>query len=528
MYSSLDPGRFSRAQSTLKPRQAAACRCHCAHPLIPWIHRRLTADLSRRRFLGGSAAMLVPFLAAGAAGAGVAGAERAAAAGPAAHAGPATGPATGTLAAAAGKPLVLANIRLFDGLELALQKGRALRIEGNRIRAIDATGADQGDAHVIDCGGRVVMPGLIDAHWHALLCGVTQTMAMTAEVPYLHLVAGHVAGDTLMRGFTTIRDAGGPSFSLKAAIDQGLIRGPRIYPSGAMISQTSGHGDFRLRYELPAIPDILGHAEKAGVASIANGVPMVLQRVREQLMLGASQIKLMAGGGVASPYDPIASLQFTPEELHAGVQAARDWGTYAMAHVYTSEGIQRAIRAGVQSIEHGQLADEATVRMMADEGIWWSLQPFLADEDSNVYPDNPHARIDQERVAQGTVRAYEMARRFGVKTAWGTDILFNPAHLGNHGRMLAKMTRFYPPLEVLRMATGRNGELLALSALRNPYDGRLGVLEAGALADLLVIDGEPEENLDFIVEPEVNLRIIMKDGQIFKNSLVAEGGAHGR
>ncbi|MFA7437372.1 amidohydrolase family protein [Castellaniella sp.] len=439
------------------------------------------------------------------------------------------GPANGRHAAgaAAGKPLVLVNGRLFDGRQLALQQGRAVRIQGNRIQSIDPAGVEQGDARVIDCGGRVIMPGLIDAHWHALLCGVTQTMAMTAEVPYLHLVAGHVAGDTLMRGFTTVRDAGGPSFSLKQAIDQGLVRGPRIYPSGAMISQTSGHGDFRLRYELPAIPDVLGHAEKAGFASIANGVPMVLQRVREQLMLGASQIKLMAGGGVASPYDPIASLQFTGEELRAGVQAAKDWGTYAMAHVYTSAGIQRAIRAGVQSIEHGQLADEATVRMMADDGIWWSLQPFLADEDANVYPDNPRARIEQERVAQGTVRAYEMARHFGVKTAWGTDILFNPAHLANHGRMLAKLTRFYPPLEVLRMATGSNGELLALSGLRNPYDGRIGVLEAGAFADLLVIDGEPEHNLDFIAEPGTHLRMIMKGGQIFKDSLTAQGGTHG-
>lgn len=490
---------LARPSPLRRHRFAGVTACGCGHPLIPWIQRRVAMDLAMRGEEGGASVQFSPPSAAGSA--------------------LGTVPAAHDTAPAAQQPLVLTNLRLFDGRQTVLQQGLAVRIEGNRVAAVLSQAQVQDDARRLDCGGRVLMPGLIDAHWHSLLCGITQTMAMAADVPYLHLVAAHEAQRTLMRGFTTVRDAGGPSFALKLAIDQGLVAGPRIYPSGAMISQTSGHGDFRLRHELLATPGRLGHAERAGVASIANGVPEVLCRVREQLMLGASQIKLMVGGGVASPYDPLASLQFTEDEIRAGVAAARDWGTYVMAHVYTAEGIRRAVRAGVQSVEHGQLADEDTVRLMADEGVWWSLQPFLADEDANQYPTNPHARADQVRVAQGTVRAYELAERFGVKTAWGTDILFNPQLLDRHGAMLAKLTRFRQPLEVLRMATGSNGELLGLSGLRNPYGAQLGAIETGALADLLVVDGDPEHSLEFLLDPQANLRLIMKDGRVCKDTL---------
>src|SRR5690606_34664174 len=411
---------------------------------------------------------------------------------------------------------------------------------------LPAAGAAPGDVEIIDCGGRLVMPGLIDAHWHSTLCGLTQLQAMTADVPYIHLVAAHEAQNTLMRGFTTTRDAGGPSFALKRAIDEGIVHGPRIYPSGAMITQTSGHGDFRMRYEIPRADGDIAHIMRAGVSSIADGESEVLRRAREELMLGASQIKLMGGGGVTSPYDPLDSVQFTEAELkagvaaasdwgtcvmvhvytaecieravRAGVAAASDWGTYVMVHVYTAKGIERAVRAGVRSIEHGQLADEEVVRMMADKGIWWSLQPFLADEDANKLVD-PSARAKQLRVAEGTVKAYEMAQKFNVQTAWGTDILFTPQNLPNQGRMLAKLTRFYQPLDLLRMATGQNGELLMMSGLRNPYEGGLGTIAPGSLADILVADGDPAVSLDFLTDPDTNLRLIMKDGKIYKSTL---------
>lgn len=417
-----------------------------------------------------------------------------------------------------GRPLLFTNLRLFDGITNTLQQGRSIRIEGNKIAHIGTAGDTPEDVEVIDCGGRLLMPGLIDAHWHATLCGLTQVSAMTSDVPYLHLVAAREAENTLMRGFTTIRDAGGPSFALKRAIDEGIVHGPRIYPSGAMISQTSGHGDFRMRYEVPRADGVLSHTELAGVAAIADGPSEVLRRAREQLMLGASQLKLMAGGGVTSPYDPLDTVQFTEAELRAGVEAASDWGTYVMVHVYTAKGIQRAIKAGVKSIEHGQLADEETARLMADHGVWWSLQPFLADEDANQLPD-PRNRAKQLQVAEGTIKAYEMAQRLNIRTGWGTDILFSPQNLPQQGRMLAKLTRFYQPLDLLRIATGQNGELLGMSGLRNPYEGKVGVIAPGAMADILVADGDPSINLDFLADPEKNLRLIMKDGKVYKSTL---------
>lgn len=416
------------------------------------------------------------------------------------------------------QPIVLTNMRLFDGEQERLQTGLSLRIEGNLITAVEGSGVDHGEAIIIDCHNHVVMPGLIDAHWHATLCAITEMQAMVADVALIHLIAAKEAENTLLRGFTTVRDAGGPSFALKQAIDSHVLHGPRIFPSGAMISQTSGHGDFRMRYEIPATPEQLSHSERAGVTLLANGSAQVLQRVREQLLLGATQIKLMAGGGVTSLYDPIDSVQFTEKELKAGVQAAKDWGTYAMVHVYTPAGIRRAVECGVQSIEHGQLADEDTARLMSDAGVWWSLQPFLDDEDANQHAD-PSTQKKQQQVAQGTLYAYELAQRFGINTAWGTDILFTPKNLPRQGHMLAKMTRFYSPLTALKIATGENGKLLALSGNRNPYPAPIGVLKANSMADLLIVDGEPDKNLDFLTRTEESIKAIIKDGLVYKWTL---------
>jgi imidazolonepropionase-like amidohydrolase len=308
-------------------------------------------------------------------------------------------------------------------------------------------------------------------------------------------------------------------FGLKMAIDCGVVAGPRIFPSGAMISQTSGHGDFRLLNTLPRMPgDAPDYTEQTGVAAIADGVDEVLRRTREQLMKGASQIKIMAGGGVTSLYDPLDTTQFLEEEMAIAVRAAADWGTYVCAHVYTPEGIQRALRAGVRSIEHGQLADLETVRMMRDEGAWWSIQPFLQDEDSNPR-SNPIQQQKAEEVAQGTVRAFEIGRTEGVNMAFGTDILMNPGASQSQGRQLAKLARFMSPLEALRMATGNAGDLLALSGPRDPYQGRIGVISEGAHADILVWDGDPETDLGFLDDPANNLRLVMKGGRTFKETL---------
>jgi len=473
---------------------AAINPCLCGAPETQAAMRRIEADISRRTFLGGTAAVVGMF-----AGFGLAPRE--------------------VRAQTPGRPTLLTNLRFFDGTSLSMQTGRDILVEDGRIAALPAAGTGPADAEVIDCGGRSVTPGLIDCHWHATLVSVSQIVALTQDIAFVHLVAGQEAGATLMRGFTTVRDTGGPVFGLKLAIDQGVVAGPRIFPSGAMISQTSGHGDFRLLNTLPRMPgDAADYTERTGVAAIADGADDVLRRTREQLMKGASQIKIMAGGGVTSLYDPLDTAQFLQEEMEAAVRAAADWGTYVCAHVYTPEGIQRALRAGVRSIEHGQLADTATIRMMREEGAWWSIQPFLQDEDSNPR-SNAIQQQKAEEVARGTVRAFEEGRAEGVSMAFGTDILMNPGGSRSQGRQLAKLTRFMPPLEALRMATGAAGELLALSGPRAPYPGRLGVIAEGALADILVWDGDPEADLAFLGDPDANLRLVMKGGRVYKEAL---------
>ena len=420
---------------------------------------------------------------------------------------------------APGEAIHFTNVSVFDGRSAALRTDVDVLVRGNAIDALVPKGTRVENARAIDGRGATLMPGLIDAHWHAMLANISELAALTADIGYIYLKAAHEAEQTLLRGFTTVRDTGGPSFALKRAIDEGLVAGPRIFPSGAMISQSGGHGDFRMRAEVPrSSTSGLSIAEKAGVAMIADGADEVLRRVREQLMLGASQIKIVTGGGVTSLYDPIDGNQFTEAEIRAAVAAAADWGTYVCTHVYTTQGIQRAIDCGVKCIEHGQLADEDTVRRIADTGTWWSLQPFLKDEDANVHPD-PRQQAEQEFIAQGTVRAYEWAKTHKVKVAWGTDILFSPGKTVTQGKQLAKLARWFTNAEVLGMATSANAALLAMAGNRSPYKQPIGVIEPGAFADILLIAGNPLEDIALIADPARSMKLIMKDGKIFKDTL---------
>ncbi len=311
---------------------------------------------------------------------------------------------------------------------------------------------------------------------------------MTSEPSYLHLLAARQAEATLMSGFTTVRDLGGPVFGLKRAIDEGVMVGPRIYPSGAMISQTSGHGDFRFLFELPRkLGGPLSNSEVDGIAAIADSPDEVRLRSREQLRAGASQIKLMGGGGVSSPLNPIESTQFTEPEIRAAVEAAENWGTYVTVHAYTPRSIRQGIAAGVKCIEHGHLIDEPTAKLMADKGVWWSLQPLRYDE--GVFQRmSPVSQKKALQVWAGTDNAYKLAKKYKIKTAWGADILFDPGAARRHGTDLSVMVQWYTPAEALKMATADNGELMALSGFINPYPGKLGVVQEGALADLLLVD----------------------------------------
>lgn len=408
------------------------------------------------------------------------------------------------------------SVRIFDGVGSTLSSPANVLVCGNKIAQISKDPIDVSktpNVATIEGKGRVLMPGLIDAHWHTMMAPVTITQGLTAGIGYLSLVAGREAEATLMRGFTTVRDMAGPSFDLKRAIDEGLIVGPRIYPSGAGISQSAGHGDFRMPYEIPrVIAGPLTHTELNGYAAIADSPDEGRVRAREQLRLGASQLKLMAGGGIASSYDPIDVTQYTEAEIRAAVEAAENWGTYVTVHAYTPRAIQTAIAGGVRCIEHGQLIDEPTAKLMAQKGIWWSLQPFLNDADAN-FPADPVLREKQMEVIRGTDAAYGLA-----KVAWGSDIVFEPPLTRRQGADLAKLARWYTPVEILKMATGTNAELLALSGPRNPYPGKLGIVEEGALADLILVKGNPLDNLTLIEDPDSNFIVIMKNGIIFKNS----------
>jgi imidazolonepropionase-like amidohydrolase len=412
------------------------------------------------------------------------------------------------------------DVRVFDSVRGVLTAPAAVLVEGATIARVTAdAGAPEvgGGATVIDGGGRVLLPGLIDAHWHAMFAAVSFQEAVAGDVGYLTLLAAREAGATLRRGFTTVRDAGGPAFALKRAIDAGVVPGPRIYPSGAMLSQTGGHGDFRLPYEVPRSPgEPLSHSEQTGAVAIADGPDEVRLRTREQLRQGASQVKLMAGGGVASPFDPLDVTQYVEAELRAAVEAAENWGTYVAVHAYTPRAIRMAVAAGVQSVEHGHLLDAETAALLADRGVWLCLQPFLDDADAPSAPDADR-RAKLEQLFAGTDTAYALAQRHGVRVAFGTDVLFDARLAARQGAQLAKLTRWYTPAETLSMATAGNAALLALSGPRNPYPGALGVVRDGALADLLLVDGDPTADLGLLADPERNLAVIMKGGRLVKH-----------
>ena len=414
------------------------------------------------------------------------------------------------------------DVRVYDGKGSTLSGPANVLVRGNRIERVSSAPIATDPSFVVIAGnGRTLMPGLIDSHWHTIFASPSMFELIEGDIGYLTLLASAEAKATLMRGFTTVRDLGGPSFALKRAIDEGVVVGPRIYPSGAMITITGGHGDFRSPAELPrSIGGPTTHMERLNGSQLADSPDEVRLRVREQLLLGASQIKLTAGGGVASPHSPLDVSTFTEEELRAAVQAAANWGTYVGVHAYTPEAIQRAIVAGVKVIEHGHLMDDATARMIAEKGIWLSFQPFSDDGPMAPMPPSSVARMRQ--IFEGTDRTVALARKYKIRMAWGTDILFSAANATRQGAKLAKMAQWYSPAEALAMATSANGELLQLSGPRNPYPGKLGVVEEGALADLLLVEGNPLENIKLIEDPARNFVVIMKDGTIYKN-LVGAG-----
>jgi imidazolonepropionase-like amidohydrolase len=412
--------------------------------------------------------------------------------------------------------VVFTNVRVFDGTADTLSAPTIVVVRGNVIAAIGRDAAPEtAGATVIDGSGQTLMPGLIDNHVHMMFNSLppAQMAAPDMSLEKVMQLSAAQSRAMLLRGFTAVRDVGGPSFMLKRLIDNGKVMGPRIWPSGPMISQTSGHADLRGPDEPSRrFSGKMSKAEEIWASVVADGRDEVLTAVRENLRLGASQIKIAAGGGTSSEYDPLDVTQYTLDEMKAAVDAASDWNTYVTVHAYHPKSVRRAIEAGVKVIEHGNLLDEDTLKLMAEKGIWLSGQMLV---DSTEAMD-PKRREKRKPVIEGQKIVWPMAKRLGVKLAWGTDFLFEPDLNAQQNAYILRLKPYFTPAELLRLVTSGNAELLALSGPRTPYEGRLGVVEPGALADLILVRGDPLADIDLIGDPAANFTVIMKDGVIVK------------
>ncbi|MGE5850802.1 MAG: amidohydrolase family protein [Candidatus Methylomirabilota bacterium] len=430
-------------------------------------------------------------------------------------------PGTGALAQE--KPstkTLFTNVHVFDGKNEKLIMNANVLVEGNKIAKIAKSIPAPAGATVIDAKGKVLMPGLTDAHWHSMFNFWPISKVMTADFGLLSIAASKAARETLMRGFTTVRDVGGNSFPLSRAADSGLIDGPCMYPSGGYIGQTSGHGDFRGPNDVPENPGTpLDYMQRVGHTLIADGVPEVIKRSREVLRMGATQIKVMAGGGVSSLYDPLDVTEYTFDEMKAVVEVAKTWNTYVAIHANTDAAIRLWIDAGAMSVEHGFFIGEETARLMANKGVWWSMQPMEAEGEDAFKFENPISTAKYEQCVAGLDKVVALAKKYHINTAFGTDLLFDPKLAVKQGKFLAKLKKWYTPYEALKMSTHDNAQLFKLSGPRDPYPGKLGVVEEGAYADLLLVDGNPLQNLDLVADPDKNFVVIMKDGKIYKNTL---------
>lgn len=418
--------------------------------------------------------------------------------------------------------ILIKNVNVWNGVDDTLQKNYDVLVVDNLVQQVDKNIVPEEETIIINGNGKTLIPGLSDAHVHLAMTMGVHELRNKANWVYTSIRAAKAAENFLMLGFTTVRDLGGPVMGLKRAIDEGIVPGPRIYPSGAFISQTSGHGDLRNANEPhPYFSHSALHPMDAqGWSFIVDGVPEVLKASRENLKNGATQLKVMAGGGVGSDFDPIHSVQFTSEELEAAVQAAADWDTYVAVHIYNSDGIIRALNAGVKCIEHGHLINEEAMKLIKEKDAWlvpqswWTLRP----EPAKDYP--AHKRKKLKLVNSGAVDEMELVKKYKVNLAYGSDA-FGP--LGGEHRALMEFTsrkRWFSSVEILKQATSENARLFSLSGKINPYtEGKLGVIEKGAYADLLIYDGNPLEDVEIIVNYKENLKLIMKDGKIIKNEL---------
>ncbi|WP_068115808.1 metal-dependent hydrolase family protein [Tropicimonas marinistellae] len=421
-------------------------------------------------------------------------------------------------------PILFTNVHVFDGVnEQRIENANVLVVD-NLIAEVSSEPLAAANARIIDGGGRTLMPGLIDAHVHMAVTEPVADLRDNYDWMYWGAVSTIEAEKMLLRGFTTVRDAGGPAIGLQKAIDRGKAVGPRIYPSGPVISQTSGHGEHRV-YNEPH-PNFEGAQPSffnQHLEFLADGVPEVLRATREALRLGATQIKVMAGGGVSSTVDPLHTVQYLPEELEAAVKAAEDWGTYVLVHVYNDDSILRSIDAGVISIEHAQLMTEVSAQAIKDADVW--VVPFYSllgiDAETVAKALGPLSAPKFLEVQAGARNQMRMLKEYEIeKVAFSTDIIGDPVALTKQNDEFKYRLEVWTSHEILQQATSKSAELLALSGKLNPYTaGPLGVIEPGAYADLLLVEGNPVEDVELLVDYEANIDLIMKDGVIYKSTL---------
>ena len=417
---------------------------------------------------------------------------------------------------------LITNVNVFDGKSEKLIQNAGVLIEGNLIKEVSAGKITAEGATVINGGGRMLMPGLTDAHTHIMWNDNIEDLIYSAPEGYSGVLAAVNAKEMLHRGFTTVRDCGGPSFGLKRAIDAGVVEGPRILSSGAFLSQSSGHGDYdsRMFYLSPHFTGQIDKAYLRGWTTIADGVPEVQKATREILRGGASQIKIFGSGSITGAHDPLDVTEYTVEELKAIVKETEKWGTYAAIHAYSSASIMNAIEAGVKSIEHALFASEEAIKLMKEKGLFFSTQ-FLAFSLSPEKAGMTGPAVQKYLEAQaGAENGYKLAKKVGVKITWGTDSLGSLKLARMQNQEFVARSKYFNGHEILQQCLTNNVELFQFSGKRHPYqEGPLGVIKDGAYADLLIVDGNPLEDITLLADPEKNLKLIMKDGKIYKNTL---------
>ena len=418
------------------------------------------------------------------------------------------------------KEILIKNVKIFNGTDGTLITGKDVVILGNKInKVIPAGGNEKGYHEVIDGKGGFLTPGLIDSHFHSLL-GVTEE-EFFGSVPneYVSLFAAKELGEVLLRGVTSIRDAAGNTYGLKMAVDRGVVDGPRMYIAGMGISQYSGHGDFRGANEMPKEwgGNPLSAAGNNGFAWLANGKDQVIQATRQSLFNGATQIKICVAGGVSSFTDPLYVIEYSAEEIKAIVDAAADYGTYVMAHAHSSEGVIRAVENGVLSIEHGSLLNEKAAKLMAEKGVVYVPSVQVLAQLKPLYTD-PIRKAKLQEALDGTGAALLAAKKYGVTIGYGTDLLFNYEGRKDQLKDLGLRKEWFTSAEIMIQATGNGGKIVGLSGKRNPY-GKIGVIEKDAMADILIYSKNPLKDVTIVEDHENNLKLIIKDGKVYKNTL---------